>query len=134
MFRGSCRQIDISLVTSIFPISKKTHHLDLDNLPLSYTPLILTIIIFPQTQEDGECITFKFGHEEACDRFILCMRILIDQHRDCFNFATRRKDQKLLTSEGRRGQKKGANGEKSRERNVTQVAGDGDGGNCGNET
>ena len=56
------------------------------------------------------------------------MRILIDQHRDCFNFATRRKDQKLPTSEGRRGQKKGANGEKSRERNVTQVARDGDGG------
>ncbi|CAJ1428611.1 unnamed protein product [Effrenium voratum] len=36
--------------------------------------------------EGGECITFKFGHEEACDRFILCMRILVDQKRQCFNF------------------------------------------------
>ena len=54
------------------------------------------------------------------------MRILIDQHRDCFNFATRKvKDQKRSATEGRRGQKKGANGEKSRERNVTQVGGGG---------
>lgn len=29
--------------------------------------------------QSGECITFKFGHVEACDRFRLCMRILIDK-------------------------------------------------------
>ncbi|CAE7304499.1 unnamed protein product, partial [Symbiodinium natans] len=34
--------------------------------------------------EGGECITFKFGHSEACDRFVICMRILIDQKRQCF--------------------------------------------------
>ncbi|CAE8620067.1 unnamed protein product [Polarella glacialis] len=32
----------------------------------------------------GECITFKFGHSEACDRFILSMRILVDQKRSRF--------------------------------------------------
>eukprot|EP00439_Symbiodinium_sp_Y106_P021140 s2775_g2.t1 len=34
--------------------------------------------------EGGECITFKFGHSEACDRFVICMRILIDQKRQCY--------------------------------------------------
>merc|ERR1719271_1747071 len=32
----------------------------------------------------GECITFKFGHTEACDRFVFCMRMLIDQKRERF--------------------------------------------------
>jgi hypothetical protein len=32
----------------------------------------------------GECITFKFGHIEACDRFVFCMRMLIDQKRERF--------------------------------------------------
>ncbi|CAE8600667.1 unnamed protein product [Polarella glacialis] len=32
----------------------------------------------------GECITFKFGHSEACDRFILSMRILVDEKRSRF--------------------------------------------------
>merc|ERR1719506_2196184 len=32
----------------------------------------------------GECITFKFGHVEACDRFVFCMRMLIDQKRERF--------------------------------------------------
>lgn len=37
--------------------------------------------------QTGECITFKFGHVEACERFILCMRILVEQKRP--RFATR---------------------------------------------
>ncbi|CAE7260122.1 unnamed protein product, partial [Symbiodinium sp. CCMP2592] len=37
--------------------------------------------------EGGECITFKFGHSEACDRFVICMRILIDQKRQCYRSA-----------------------------------------------
>lgn len=32
----------------------------------------------------GECITFKFGHAEACERFVLCMRILVEQKRPRF--------------------------------------------------
>jgi len=32
----------------------------------------------------GECITFKFGHTEACERFLFCMRILVDQKRKRF--------------------------------------------------
>jgi len=32
----------------------------------------------------GECITFKFGHTEACERFVFCMRMLVDQKRQRF--------------------------------------------------
>jgi hypothetical protein len=32
----------------------------------------------------GECITFKFGHVEACERFVFCMRMLVDQKRERF--------------------------------------------------
>eukprot|EP00927_Polykrikos_kofoidii_P020056 TRINITY_DN19453_c0_g1_i1.p1 TRINITY_DN19453_c0_g1~~TRINITY_DN19453_c0_g1_i1.p1 ORF type:complete len:741 (-),score=124.87 TRINITY_DN19453_c0_g1_i1:115-2337(-) len=31
--------------------------------------------------KEGECITFNFGHAEACERFILCMRILAEKMR-----------------------------------------------------
>eukprot|EP00747_Dinoflagellata_sp_TGD_P206645 gnl/TRDRNA2_/TRDRNA2_80331_c0_seq1.p1 gnl/TRDRNA2_/TRDRNA2_80331_c0~~gnl/TRDRNA2_/TRDRNA2_80331_c0_seq1.p1 ORF type:complete len:719 (-),score=116.11 gnl/TRDRNA2_/TRDRNA2_80331_c0_seq1:94-2094(-) len=34
--------------------------------------------------QTGECITFKFGHAEACERFTLCMRILLEQKRPRF--------------------------------------------------
>eukprot|EP00928_Gymnodinium_smaydae_P096768 TRINITY_DN8612_c0_g5_i1.p1 TRINITY_DN8612_c0_g5~~TRINITY_DN8612_c0_g5_i1.p1 ORF type:complete len:429 (-),score=63.90 TRINITY_DN8612_c0_g5_i1:358-1485(-) len=34
--------------------------------------------------QTGECITFKFGHTEACERFVLCMRILLEQKRPRF--------------------------------------------------
>lgn len=34
--------------------------------------------------KSGECITFKFGHVEACERFILCMRILVEKKRPVF--------------------------------------------------
>merc|ERR1712060_962046 len=34
--------------------------------------------------QSGECLTFNFGHEEACERFILCMRILLKKKRSRF--------------------------------------------------
>merc|ERR1711918_78602 len=34
--------------------------------------------------ETGECITFNFGHTEACERFIFCMRLLFRQKRQRF--------------------------------------------------
>lgn len=34
--------------------------------------------------QTGECITFKFGHVEACDRFVFCMRVLVGEKRQRF--------------------------------------------------
>ena len=73
--------------------------------------------------EDGECITFKFGHEEACERFILCMRILIDQNRQCFNFDAVSKPSK--PAKGSRSGSRSALGKKgkmdAKEQNATQA-------------
>mmetsp|Transcript_51583 Transcript_51583/g.90068 ORF Transcript_51583/g.90068 Transcript_51583/m.90068 type:complete len:674 (-) Transcript_51583:24-2045(-) len=34
--------------------------------------------------QTGECLTFKFGHVEACDRFVFCMRVLVGEKRQRF--------------------------------------------------
>jgi len=51
-------------------------------LNLGYVPDSLCATLELQT---GECITTKFGHAEACDRFILGMRLLAEQKRPRFN-------------------------------------------------
>lgn len=66
----------------------------------------------------GECITFKFGHTEACDRFIFCMRMLVDQKRERFasgldtpsaaRFAERPPVEKEPRGKGRRESRAGA--------------------------
>lgn len=78
-------------------------------------------ILTPASQEDGECITFKFGHEEACDRFILCMRILIDQQRDCFNFAGMKRSRSTSPVKGRQKTPSRSTEKEPKERNATQV-------------